>query len=401
MKTYPRVFALPELLILACLLGLALLACDRDGSQTGVLEPDDHEGEPMGILTAVRVMTPPLLDGFADDPVWTDALLLAVPTEVAAIQSFEGYEGRRYHVGLKALYDDDFLYLLAQWDDPVLDQNRDPFYFEPATSKWMQESGRPTLEMVDSVTVEVRPAFYEDKFSLMWEASPVQGFESQACGVACHTGLSPFSNDGNKVDLKYTNNLGEVMDMWHWKFVRNGVLGTMDDQFTDSQSAASNGGRKSDEGTNSYVNNRKTIGDVTVPFYIITTASEPYYWITPDDIASGLAKEVVDVTAEGVLSLSDGTEIDPNVDTRYQRDGILNPPSVYLRVPSGDRADIDAIGEFSGGWTLEIRRSLVTNSSTDVDFDDLDRAYPFGVAVFDNAQIAHATSFGVYQLVFE
>ena len=72
--------------------------------------------------------------------------------------------------------------------------------------------------------------------------------------------------------------------------------------------------------------------------------------------------------------------------------------------PSGERADINAVGAYDAAnqsWTLEIRRQLVTADVTDVEFDDLSRAYAFGVAVFDNAQIEHSYLPTVAKLVFK
>jgi hypothetical protein len=140
---------------------------------------------------------------------------------------------------------------------------------------------------------------------------------------------------------------------------------------------------------------------------VIPSASERYFWVETDGSVpttqdAGLALEVVGASADGKLTLSDGTVVDPVTDLAFQRDGAQGPPSVYTRPVSGDRADIDAVGVYSGGWTLEFKRSLTTASvGKDVQFDDLDVTYPFGVAVFDNAQIAHAVSTPPVLLKFE
>ena len=52
-------------------------------------------------------------------------------------------------------------------------------------------------------------------------------------------------------------------------------------------------------------------------------------------------------------------------------------------------------------WTYEIRRKLVTGDDKDVQFDDLNRTYKFGIAVFDNAQIEHSWSPALLRLVFK
>jgi len=58
-----------------------------------------------------------------------------------------------------------------------------------------------------------------------------------------------------------------------------------------------------------------------------------------------------------------------------------------------------------GVWTLEMKRKLVTTGKfadiQDVQFTDLDKEYPFAVAVFDNSQINHIFHDGVLNLKFK
>jgi hypothetical protein len=49
---------------------------------------------------------------------------------------------------------------------------------------------------------------------------------------------------------------------------------------------------------------------------------------------------------------------------------------------------------------LGVARKLVTGSKTDVQFDNLDGTYEFGLAAFDNAQVRHAVHVGALQLKF-
>ncbi len=381
--------------------GLLLVqpACDRDGVET-IVSGGTAEGP--ATLIAARTQTPPVLDGMAVSNEWEQAAAISVVTEVPAIEAFAGYEGRGYQVILKSMYDDSHIYFLAQWDDPQIDLDRETWFFDPAERAWKQESRWP--QFADG-SVSRRP-FYEDKLSLIWEATPVAGFGEQGCWVACHTGLNPNSNNGGKTALKYTNAAGEVLDMWHWKSVRNTSQDTYDDQYTDSQRSARNGGRKSDPGTGAYSNNKQTLNGVSVPKFIIPDAPQRYYWVETDGSNpvlqdAGLALAVTDVDAMGALTLSDGTAIDPNTDVRYHRDGSQLPPSVFTRPVEGDRGDIDAVGRYTGVWTLEFRRSLETGSGAmDVQFSDLGAVFPFGVAVFDNAAIAHAVSTESAQLRF-
>ncbi len=69
---------------------------------------------------------------------------------------------------------------------------------------------------------------------------------------------------------------------------------------------------------------------------------------------------------------------------------------------AGDRGDIAAKHAWKDGvWTLVMARKLVTNSEFDVQFRDTKKEYAFGVAIFDNAQVRHAYSTGVFRMKFE
>ncbi len=378
-------FSTSALLVLAL---LVLQGCDRDGRLDALT---DETNNPENLLLATRVTTPPTLDGVADEALWTQAEPVFFSTGVVDIPAFQGYGGRQYQVEMKAAYDDQNVYFLVRYNDDQRDVARQSWYVDPVTGLWAQEDRHP---LFDEDGAMIRKAFYEDKLSLMWEATPVEGFATSGCAVACHTGLSPFQSSGGKSALKYTNRFGEVLDMWHLKYVRSAgtEIPHMDDQYTNWTSTAKNGGRHSDEGKGSYVDNKQTLDGKAVPLYVLKDATEPYYWITPDQISLGDALKVTGVQANGDLVLEDGTVI-PASDPRYQRDGALDPPSVYTRQPEGDRADINARAVFSNGfWTIEIKRARVTGSDVDVQFDDLTKDYPFGAAVFDNAAIAHATS---------
>lgn len=399
-KPQERLTIMKSLIAITSSLVLAFALLQGCDSRDGTLDPiNGGEPDSGNVLVAPRVSTAPTIDGVADDAVWDLAESIMVATSVTDIPSFAGYAGRSHQVELRAAYDDSFVYFQARYNDATLDSDRQTWYVDPATGLWMQESARP---LFDSTGVQTHRAFYEDKFSLMWQASPVVDFPEVGCNIACHVGLSPFSNEGGKTALKYTNSSGEILDMWHFKWVRSAgsEIPTMDDQYTNWTSTASNGGRHSDPGTNSYVNNKQTLDGLDFPLYVRPNAVSSYYWITPDEILSGDAAQVLSANPSGDLTLSDGSVLlASNPD--YQRDGQFRPPSIYTRIPAEDRADITAVAVHEGGfWTIEIRRARVTGSDVDVQFDNTAEDYPFGVAVFDNAQIAHATSSEVFFLRF-
>ncbi len=68
---------------------------------------------------------------------------------------------------------------------------------------------------------------------------------------------------------------------------------------------------------------------------------------------------------------------------------------------TGDRGVIDAAVEYDGGkWTMVMAQPLVTKSKNDVQFSNLGKSYPFGLALFDNAQVRHAFHMGATSLKF-
>lgn len=68
---------------------------------------------------------------------------------------------------------------------------------------------------------------------------------------------------------------------------------------------------------------------------------------------------------------------------------------------TGDRGVIDAAVEYDGGkWTMVMAQPLVTKSKNDVQFSNLGKSYPFGLALFDNAQVRHAFHMGGISLKF-
>jgi len=65
------------------------------------------------------------------------------------------------------------------------------------------------------------------------------------------------------------------------------------------------------------------------------------------------------------------------------------------------QGEIPAVAQYGdGGWTIEFSRKLVTGSDKDVQFSDLNQAYSFGVAIFDNTQVRHSFQTGAAALKF-
>lgn len=351
-------------------------------------------------LVSEKVTTPPTIDGTIDD-MWNEVVPLktrvVVPNQLGPDNvpaNFYGYGGKSYNVSLRSLYDETNIYLLVEWDDNTHSVDRETWYFDPVDSRWKKESRYPTF---NSDGVLIRQAFYEDKLAFLWNVNnSVAGWNASTCYASCHTGKS--ASDG--YSRHHTNGANERIDMWHWKLVREGVFGTVDDQYQDD---AQPNGRKSDPKTagSGYGNNSKSLTitgtstTVNVPKYIIPGRTY-YHVITQSEVNAGTAKEVTAVDTTGILTLSDNTTVDPNTDTNFQRSGSRSGskgvPSIVASQTLGNGGDITGKWQFTGsGYIIEISRKLNTGDTENVDinFTDLSDQF-FGVAVFENAAVAHA-----------
>lgn len=362
------------------------VSCTKNDQVLDVAAPINNSTD----LVSVKVTTPPTIDGTID-AIWDNSPKLKFSTAVPEVTGdvFRGYNGNIIpSVTLRSAYDDNNIYFLAEWVDPTQSLTRLPWYFDPITQLWAQEKGLPTFSTTGSIT---RLAFYEDKAAFLWNANnSVSGWNSATCYKSCHTGL-PASDGSSR---HFTNYQSEIIDMWHWKSVRGGTNAGF--QFEDqNQIYKYPNGRQGDPGNDVYANNVQTLGSVTVPKYVIPGRSN-YGWITASELTDGTAKTVTTVSATGVVTLSDGSTIDPNVGTDYQRVGAgVGPKSIPgLTITTGytaSRGDITCKASYTGvGWILEFKRALKTTDAVyDVDFSSLAEQY-FGFAIFENSQIAHS-----------
>ena len=306
-------------------------------------------------LTSVKTNKPILLSGAVDNA-WQKAAPLKVTLDNLPYEPSNGYDGmQETTVTMKSLYDDEYLYLLIQYDDPTKSLARFP-WIKQDDGSWKQ------MKMKDSTGHD--NTYYEDKVGIFWDIN-TKGFKEEGCMISCHMDIPGDTSAGRK----FTNNPGETIDMWHVKNVRTSPLGQVDDQFmdsTDNKKANKSFGRKGDMKTGGgYKNNYNK--DKSGPAYMNFPPSDEYkYMVIPT-----LKTPFVDIFKPGDVV-----------------------PGIVIDAFEGPRADIEMRGKWNDGiWTLEIRRKLVTTGEKadiqDVQFDDLSKEYSFGIAVFDNSQINH------------
>ncbi|MDP2920259.1 MAG: ethylbenzene dehydrogenase-related protein [Dehalococcoidia bacterium] len=315
---------------------------------------------PADTVGAVKTTTPPKIDGTVDSA-WSKAKPISIN-----VSGGVNLKGGATTVELRAFYTSDSVYFLAQWADETETTRRSPWQ-KQADGTWKQLKD-PNDKGSDN------NLYYEDKLAFIWNVNnSISGFNEQGCMVTCHAGETgkPYGN-------KYTTNAGEVGDIWHWKSVRTGPVGQIDDQYLDSTrydaKASPEAGRKSDPKTGGgYADNKSEDGKLP-KWALPNNKPAPPYWITDSE------KVAFD-------------------SSKYTTNNEV--PGIVIAPIAGDRGDISAKSSWKDGkYTLEWTRKLNTGSQYDVQYTDLNKTYAFGVAVFENAQVRHAFHGGALKLVF-
>jgi len=322
-------------------------------------------------LTSVKISAPPVIDGKVDEA-WAKAQPLSVALNKTPYEPSD-YKGiKKASVQIRSLYDGENIYMLLQWEDPTQSLELEP-WVKQANGSWKQKKTEDDTGHNNTA--------YEDKFALFWNIN-ASGFGDKGCAVACHKArggrLGKFED--KSPGRKYTNKSGETIDMWHWKGVRSGSVGQVDDQYVDDTKDPgqnANWGRKNDVATGGgYKPN--VSADKKTPAFMAKNPAEGKYWV--------LDADKIPFTD----SFKPGDMVGSVVDAPF----------------AGSRGDISAKATWANGkWTLEIKRRLVTTGDKvkeqDVQFSDLSKGYDFGVAVFDNSQINHLYHEGAFRLVFK
>ena len=319
-------------------------------SLAAVITAQEGWNAPEGALISVNVDTAPNLDGMADDDVWKNA-----PETTIGVSG--GANNGATEVAMKSVYADDQVYVLLTWADPTKSFLRAPWE-KQADGSWS------VLKDPDDKGSD-NNLYYEDKLSLIWSIdASLANFKAGGCFTLCHAGengdVKPYGN-------KYTAEAGQKGDIWHWKSVRN--LNQLDDQYLDHtrySKETPGAGRKGDpKESGGYVKNQTE--DKKLPAFMLPVGQ-------PTDGSPGYILD---------------SEKVPFDDTQFKAGDRI--PGIIKAQFVGDRGDIAASWTWdSGVWTLELSRKLVTGSEFDVQFQDLDATYSFGVATFDNAQVRHA-----------
>ena len=315
-------------------------------------------------LVAAKAATAPVLDGNANDAAWAGAKPISVKLEGG--MNFAGGKGETTAT-LKAVVSGDMVYFLIQYADPTNSIRRGP-YQKQADGSWKKLKDPKDEGGDDNV-------YYEDKWAMIWNiGNSIGRFDQKGCAVACHEGETgkPYGN-------KFTSKEGELGDMWHMKGSRTAPLGKVDDQYLDhtrfDPKTAANAGRKSDPGGPEYT-----------AFNLVD--GKPQF----------MNKDGKAANAGGLYYIVDGTQV-PFDDSKFKAGDEV--ASFLIHTLKADRADVNVANSWANGvMTSEVSRKLVTGSKFDVQFSDMNAAYGFGFAAFDNAQVRHAVHYEPLYLKF-
>jgi hypothetical protein len=316
------------------------------------------EAQQNNLLVSKKVAAPPPMD-----PMMGDAWKAAVPLMFKVVGG-KHLQGGSTEVTMRSVHTEDMVYFLIEYKDPTLSARREPWQ-KQADGSWRQ------LKDPDDKGGD-NNLYYEDKISIFWNISS-PAFEQRGCMSACHTG------EGKPYGSMYTASPAELLDNWHWKSVRTGAVGQVDDQYVDGtrydKDKAPEAGRKSDPKTGGGYTDNVSDDKKGPKFALPGNKPAPPYWILDSEKVS----------------------FD---DSKYKAGDEV--PGIVVAPFTGDRGDIAAKHVWKDGvWTVVIARKLVTNNEFDVQFNDRQKEYAFGVAIFDNAQVRHAYNTGVLKMQLE
>lgn len=348
--------------------GAAVLAASLSVAALGALVYPASEAMIQPLRIAFTEVAP-VLDGNPEDAVWSQARAVEIPTTHGA-----NLPGGEVTVRVRGLRDDGNAYLLFEWQDPTRSQKHLPLV--KTADGWQLLQKRYASNDEND--------YYEDKFAVMLSRSAKMG------GGATHLGHKPLEGKpapAHQRGLHYTSD-GSYVDVWHWKSVRTGPLGQIDDNFFGPPLEAKAGARY----TGGYTQDPKSAGGFVENWAKLDEGKR----IAPKRLPKDLAlqqKKMGNVNLDPVAGDDGQWWMDVADTVPYSRELDDYPvgtviPSVLIDKPfQGDRGDVSAVAEWKDGWwRMEVKRKLDTGSRFDLPIADGTFLW---VAVFDHNQARH------------
>jgi hypothetical protein len=323
-------------------------------------------------LKIMRVSQTPVIDGDPRDVVWQQAKPVTIHTTEGA-----NFPGGEVSVRVRGVHDGERVYFLFEWPDTTRSQKHLPLI--------KTAEGWKVLETQYGIQDECD--YYEDKFGVMFSTS------AQIGGGATHLGPRPLTDkpgSPNQRGLHYTTD-GNIVDIWHWKSVRTGPLGQIDDNyFGPPMTAPSKPGERY---TGGYTQDPKDGGGFDQNWTKLESSPFVVPKRLPKDFQAQQARlgtvnlnPLVGDDGQWWMALEDTVPYTQELDP-YPVGTVI--PSVLIDKPFvGDRGEVTAIGTWQDGWwRLEATRKLDTQSRFDL---PMQSGLYLWVAVFDHTQTRHS-----------
>jgi len=300
---------------------------------------------------------PPVIDGKDDDLAWYRAPSVKIMTARGV-----NLPGGNSEVEIRSVTHGKDIYFLFKWDDPTKSEDHLPLKKTADGWKVLQSE----FEINDEDT------YYEDKFSVVLSRTPEFGSGTVNIGKK----LLPGPHRPTTRGMHFSRD-GRLRDMWHWKSIRTGASGQIDDNFFGPPLPSE---KKGERYTGGYGKDKKKGGGYFLNWKKLAKGPLNDVYVEPRFLPPADSKLpfIRETDAIPYSSEADNMPVGTVI------------PGVVVKGPFvGDRGDITARHQWRDGkWTLEAKRSLDTGSDKDVAFLRDVPTYLW-VAVFNHTQTRH------------
>ncbi|WP_227369771.1 ethylbenzene dehydrogenase-related protein [Halomonas sp. M20] len=322
-------------------------------------------------LPVTQTQTAPVIDGKGNDEAWAGAPAVTIATG-RGVNSPAGED-----VTVRMVHDDETLYTLFEWPDSTRSRKHLPLQ--------KTEQGWQVLQSQYGINDE--NDYYEDKFGVMFATS-----SAIAGAGTSHLGPKPLANKpapANGRGLHYTTD-DSLVDVWHWKSVRTGAVGQIDDNYFGPPMEPN---PEKDRYTGGYTQDPKTGGGYTSNWESFDTE-----FVTPKrlpkdpGLIEGLQSASLDpeTSDEGQFWMAMDDTIPYSKEADTYPVGTIMPSVLHDGPTQGDRGQVHSAAKWHDGrWTLEAERKLDTGSKFDAALSQDTPLYMW-VAVFDHTQTRHS-----------
>jgi mono/diheme cytochrome c family protein len=436
-------------ILLVCLFFVVWQSCRKDYTYVSPPPPGAHSTDS---LEVVLVTTPP---NKITSPYWGKANYLAVHTAdvsksmlyqygwlnmTGTYNGLNSFSSKSPSLTLKAAYDNDNLYILAEWLDTVADFSYGSWFYNGPTDPRKSDTATGWTKQKNC-----------DRLAMAFEINSASGgagaFSSVGCAASCH---------GSGSSAAMYPSAGSV-DIWNWNTAHSAPLGYAEDMVANAGGLSSDAGNKMwapNDGANGPMYEWNGVAqNITLPngsaaildpaYYLMNTTSFTGNAHGGDTIFHKIYAGNADACStchgekgEGgdygalnsvafngksrstlITSMNNQPEMAtyfPKLDSAalvnvlaYIR-GMAGVPGAVLSMPTGSNADITAISNVTPidiknaylpktnkhvKYQVLITRKLKTNNADDVQFDlSKAKTYVFGIALMDNDAKNHIGS---------